>query len=188
MGPDKRIIVIGLGYVGLPLAIALARKFQVVGFDVDGGRVRELRGGHDRTNEVDPAILAASNLKLTTAAADCAGADVYIVTVPTPVDQAKRPDLSAVVAATRMIAGLIDPKRRPTIAYESTVYPGSPRIFAGPRSSARRVSAAAAISASATVPSASIPATASIVSSGSPKSLPVRTTKCSSSSPRSTAR
>src|SRR4051812_9211183 len=123
--PDhSRIVVIGLGYVGLPLAVALARQFDTIGFDIDRGRVGELRGGHDRTNEVDSEALGASALKLTADAADCAGADVYIVTVPTPVDQSNRPDLGAVMAATRMLAGLIDPKRRPTIVYESTVYPG----------------------------------------------------------------
>src|SRR4051794_9405290 len=132
MPAHPRIVVIGLGYVGLPLAVALARQFEVVGFDVDEGRVAELRGGHDRTREVDGDALAASALKLTSDAADCAGADVYIVTVPTPVDQANRPDLGAVMAATRMLAGLIDPQRRPTIVYESTVYPGVTEEICGP--------------------------------------------------------
>jgi UDP-N-acetyl-D-galactosamine dehydrogenase len=123
--PDHpRIVVIGLGYVGLPLAVALARHFETIGFDIDEGRVAELRGGHDRTNEVEEAALRASAIKLTADPGDCAGADVYIVTVPTPVDRANRPDLGAVMAATRMLAGLIDAKRRPTIVYESTVYPG----------------------------------------------------------------
>jgi len=132
MPAHPRIVIIGLGYVGLPLAVALARRFEVVGFDVDEGRVAELRGGHDRTREVDGEALRASALKLTSDAADCAGADVYIVTVPTPVDQANRPDLSAVLAATRMLAGLIDPERRPTIVYESTVYPGVTEDMCGP--------------------------------------------------------
>src|SRR5437764_1678983 len=132
MPAHPRIVVIGLGYVGLPLAVALARQFEVAGFDVDEGRVAELRGGHDRTREVDGDALAASALKLTSDAADCAGADVYIVTVPTPVDQANRPDLSAVLAATRMLAELIDPERRPTIVYESTVYPGVTEDLCGP--------------------------------------------------------
>src|SRR5436309_2951246 len=121
MSGSPRIVIIGLGYVGLPLAVALARKFDTAGFDIDEGRVAELRSGHDRTNEVDADALRASTLKLTSEASDCAGADVYIVTVPTPVDQANRPDLGAVLSATRMLAGLIDPERRPTIVYESTV-------------------------------------------------------------------
>jgi UDP-N-acetyl-D-galactosamine dehydrogenase len=127
-----RIALIGLGYVGLPLAVALARKFETVGFDIDERRVAELREGKDRTREVDEAELRASDLTLTADAQDCAGADVYIVTVPTPVDQANRPDLSAVIAATRMLAGLLDAARRPTIVYESTVYPGVTEDVCGP--------------------------------------------------------
>jgi UDP-N-acetyl-D-galactosamine dehydrogenase len=127
-----RIVVIGLGYVGLPLAITLARKFDTIGFDVDLDRIGELRAGHDRTCEIDPSELRESALKLTAEAHDCAGADVYIVTVPTPVDAANRPDLTAVIAATRTIAGLIDPERRPTIVYESTVYPGVTEEICGP--------------------------------------------------------
>src|SRR5437870_1509906 len=132
MPNDPRIIVIGLGYVGLPLAIALARRFDVVGFDVDAGRIGELSRGHDRTHEVDEADLRETALTLTSEAPDCAGGDVYIVTVPTPVDTANRPDLTAVLAATRMVAGLIDPARRPTIVYESTVYPGVTEEICGP--------------------------------------------------------
>ena len=132
MEPGGRIAVIGLGYVGLPLAVALARKFDTTGFDVDQDRIGELGKGHDRTREIDEAALRASPMKLTAEAQDCAGADVYIVTVPTPVDAANRPDLSAVIAATRMIAGVIDPKRRPTIVYESTVYPGVTEEICGP--------------------------------------------------------
>jgi len=128
----QRIVVIGLGYVGLPLAVALARKFDTIGFDIDEGRVAELCSGHDRTNEVENGALRESGLKLTADAADCAGADVYIVTVPTPVDEANRPDLTAVMAATRMLAGLIDAERRPTIIYESTVYPGVTEDMCGP--------------------------------------------------------
>jgi UDP-N-acetyl-D-galactosamine dehydrogenase len=124
MGESAKIVVIGLGYVGLPLGVALARKFETVGYDVDARRIAELREGRDRTREVDETELSETKLTLTGEAADCAGAGIYIVTVPTPVDQSNRPDLSAVMAATQMIAGLIDPARRPTIVYESTVYPG----------------------------------------------------------------
>ena len=129
---DLRIVVIGLGYVGLPLAVALARKFETVGFDIDAERIDELRSGRDRTHEVDEQALRESTLSLTADQSNCAGADVYIVTVPTPVDQANRPDLGAVAAATRMLAGLIDRTRRPTIVYESTVYPGVTEEFCGP--------------------------------------------------------
>ena len=119
-----RIIVVGLGYVGLPLAVALARKFEVIGFDVDSERIAQLRSGHDRTREVDGEELERASLAFTDSSEDCRGADIYIVTVPTPVDRDNRPDLGAVLAATRMIAAAVDPARRPTIIYESTVYPG----------------------------------------------------------------
>ena len=99
-----RIVVFGLGYVGLPLAVALARKFEVVGFDVDAERIAQLRSGHDRTREVDGEELKKTSLAFTDSSEDCRAADIYIVTVPTPVDGDNRPDLGAVLAATRMIA------------------------------------------------------------------------------------
>ena len=99
MGTGPRIIVIGLGYVGLPLAVALARHFPTTGFDIDERRIAELRDGVDRTREVDEQELGASSLTLTGDSNACRGGDVYIVTVPTPVDDANRPDLSAVLAA-----------------------------------------------------------------------------------------
>jgi UDP-N-acetyl-D-galactosamine dehydrogenase len=123
-GASPRIVVVGLGYVGLPLAVALAREFPVTGFDVDEARLAELRDGRDRTGEIEASALTSSPLMLTGNADDCAGADMYIVTVPTPVDSANRPDLGAVLSATAMIAKALDPKLRPTIVYESTVYPG----------------------------------------------------------------
>ena len=132
MGDTPRIVVIGLGYVGLPLATELARTFDTTGFDIDTDRIDELRSGHDRTREIAEETLRSSSLKLSAEAADCVGANVYIVTVPTPVDQANQPDLSAVLDATRTLAGWIDPQRRPTIVYESTVYPGVTEELCGP--------------------------------------------------------
>jgi UDP-N-acetyl-D-glucosamine/UDP-N-acetyl-D-galactosamine dehydrogenase len=132
MTGSPKIVVIGLGYVGLPLAVALARHFDVTGFDLDPERIAELHVGRDRTREIDEEELAASNLRLTDRAEDGSGADVYIVTVPTPVDEANRPDLSAVMAATRMVAGLIEAERRPTVVFESTVYPGVTEDLCGP--------------------------------------------------------
>jgi UDP-N-acetyl-D-galactosamine dehydrogenase len=132
MSVRPRITVIGLGYVGLPLAVALARKFAVIGFDVDRGRIAELKRGHDRTREVDEQALTATSLALVDEADKCGDADVYIVTVPTPVDASNTPDLSAVIAATRTVAGLLDPAKRPTIVYESTVYPGVTEDICGP--------------------------------------------------------
>jgi UDP-N-acetyl-D-galactosamine dehydrogenase len=132
MASSERVVVIGLGYVGLPLAVALARSFDVTGLDIDRRRVDELRGGHDRTHEVDAEALAESTLKLTSDAADCAGADVYIVTVPTPVDSSNRPDLRPVIGATEAVAVLLDPARKPIVVYESTVYPGVTDDICGP--------------------------------------------------------
>ncbi|HEV7660412.1 MAG TPA: nucleotide sugar dehydrogenase [Allosphingosinicella sp.] len=129
---DPRIVVVGLGYVGLPLAVALADHFDVTGFDIDGARVAELRRGHDRTNEVDGDRLGRSPLALTDSAAEARGADLYIVTVPTPVDDANRPDLSPLLAATETVAGLIGKGRPTTIVYESTVYPGVTEEVCGP--------------------------------------------------------
>ena len=124
MHKSESIAVVGLGYVGLPLAVALARRFDTIGLDVDRTRVAELEGGHDRTGEVEASALSQSRLAITGDPQECAGRDVYIVTVPTPVDKANRPDLAPLEGATRTVAGLIDPARRPTIVFESTVYPG----------------------------------------------------------------
>jgi UDP-N-acetyl-D-galactosamine dehydrogenase len=127
-----RIIVVGLGYVGLPLAVALARRFEVVGLDIDAARVEELRRGHDRTDEVSAEALAGSSLILTSDAAECSGADVYIVTVPTPVDGQNRPDLRPVIGASHSVGHLLDGAKRPIVVYESTVYPGVTEEICGP--------------------------------------------------------
>jgi UDP-N-acetyl-D-glucosamine/UDP-N-acetyl-D-galactosamine dehydrogenase len=127
-----RIIVIGLGYVGLPLAVQLAKHFETWGLDINAARISELQNGFDRTDEITPELLTASTLKLTTSAADCPPADAYIVTVPTPIDAAKKPDLSPVIGATKMVAGMIDGARAPVIIYESTVYPGVTEDICGP--------------------------------------------------------
>jgi UDP-N-acetyl-D-glucosamine/UDP-N-acetyl-D-galactosamine dehydrogenase len=129
---EPHIVVIGLGYVGLPLAIALADHGRVTGLDIDGARIAELRAGHDRTNEVDRDRLRASSLALTSIADDCRGASAYIVTVPTPVDAMHRPDLGAVLSATRTVAGLIEPGNATLVVYESTVYPGVTEDICGP--------------------------------------------------------
>jgi UDP-N-acetyl-D-glucosamine/UDP-N-acetyl-D-galactosamine dehydrogenase len=127
-----RIVVIGLGYVGLPLAVALAKSFETVGLDIDAGRIAELKAGHDRTGEIDRETLLASTLTLTASAAECPAADAYIVTVPTPIDADNRPDLSPVIGATKMVAKMIGPARAPVIVYESTVYPGVTEEICGP--------------------------------------------------------
>ena len=129
---NQRIVVIGLGYVGLPLAVALAKSYAVTGLDIDRRRVAELRAGEDRTREVAEDVLAASALKVTDDPADCHGADIYIVTVPTPVDAENRPDLRPVIGATESVASMLDAARKPVIVYESTVYPGVTEEICGP--------------------------------------------------------
>jgi len=129
---NPKIVVVGLGYVGLPLAVALAHHFETIGFDIDSRRVAELSKGHDRTGEVDAKRLAAVTLSVTDKAERAHGADVYIVTAPTPVDQANRPDLTPLLKATETVAGLIDGARSTIIIYESTVYPGVTEDMCGP--------------------------------------------------------
>jgi UDP-N-acetyl-D-galactosamine dehydrogenase len=121
---DVRIAVIGLGYVGLPLAVYLARHFPVVGFDIDTNRVAELERGLDRTREVNEDEFAhATHLTYSADVERLRASNFYIVTVPTPVDQAKRPDLSALVAASRIVGSVLGPGD--VVVYESTVYPGA---------------------------------------------------------------
>ena len=98
--PDiTKIAIVGLGYVGLPLAVALARHFPLVGFDADAKRIDELNAGEDRTREIAAKDLKASSADFTYEAGAIAGADIYLITVPTPVDAANLPDLSAVRTA-----------------------------------------------------------------------------------------
>ncbi|MBB1494630.1 Vi polysaccharide biosynthesis UDP-N-acetylglucosamine C-6 dehydrogenase TviB [Propioniciclava sp. MC1595] len=121
---DVRIAVVGLGYVGLPLAVEFGRQFPVVGFDINEARVAELRSGHDRTLEVpDEELAGVEGLTYTAGAGDIAGCTVFIVTTPTPIDEHKRPDLGPVLSATRSIAAVL--KVGDVVVYESTVYPGA---------------------------------------------------------------
>jgi UDP-N-acetyl-D-galactosamine dehydrogenase len=129
---NNSVVVIGLGYVGLPLAVALAKSAETWGLDVDTGRIDQLQQGYDRTGEIDAERLAASSLRLTTDPAACPDADFYIVTVPTPVDENNKPDLSIVMAATRTVGGMLKAGRRSIVVYESTVYPGVTEEMCGP--------------------------------------------------------
>jgi UDP-N-acetyl-D-glucosamine/UDP-N-acetyl-D-galactosamine dehydrogenase len=126
----RRIGVIGLGYVGLPLAVALARHNQVTGFDRDDARIAELRAGHDRTGEVAGHELAAADLRLGHDPAILADHDLYIVTVPTPVDSHNQPDFSAVLAACRTLGPHL--RQGAIVVIESTVYPGATEEVVGP--------------------------------------------------------
>ena len=124
MSHSRKIAVIGLGYVGLPVAVAFARTgAAVVGFDIDQNRVDELRSGHDRTLEVTPADLKQATLRFENEPSSLTGADFYIVTVPTPIDGARRPDLGAILSASDTVGKVI--KRGDIVVYESTVYPGA---------------------------------------------------------------
>ena len=126
---DKRlkganIAVIGLGYVGLPLAVEFSKKYSVIGFDIDIDRIDELKNNFDRTNEIPQEILEESNdLKLTFSEEDIAESNIYIVTVPTPVDRNNHPDFGPLQSSSTMIASLL--KKGDLVIYESTVYPGA---------------------------------------------------------------
>ncbi|HVI59234.1 MAG TPA: nucleotide sugar dehydrogenase [Luteimonas sp.] len=121
---DIRIAVIGLGYVGLPLAAAFGRRHPTVGFDIDATRIEELRGHHDHTLEMSGEELrAADKLEFASDPAALAGCNVFIVTVPTPIDDYKRPDLRPLESASRTVGRAIG--RGGVVVYESTVYPGA---------------------------------------------------------------
>jgi UDP-N-acetyl-D-galactosamine dehydrogenase len=116
--------IIGLGYVGLPLAVAFGRRFPTVGFDLKAARIAELEAGHDSTLETSAEELAsATRLTFTSEPAGLASCNVYVVTVPTPIDSAKIPDLGPLRSASRALGGLVKPGD--TVIFESTVYPGA---------------------------------------------------------------
>lgn len=119
-----RIALIGLGYVGLPLALAFGREFDTVGFDINTARVEELRSGRDRTLEASAVELgAAPHLHYSSTAIDLDDREVFIVTVPTPVDEAQRPDLRPLISASETVGRALH--RGAVVIYESTVYPGT---------------------------------------------------------------
>jgi UDP-N-acetyl-D-galactosamine dehydrogenase len=124
MNPMKKIAIIGLGYVGLPLAVAFGEKRQVVGFDINTKRIAELKNGEDFTREVSPEELAASaRLSFSDSLDDIADCSVFIVTVPTPIDDFKTPDLTPLVKASESVGKVL--KAGDIVIYESTVYPGA---------------------------------------------------------------
>lgn len=121
---QDKICMIGLGYVGLPLAVAFAEKMPVVGFDISQHRIDELKDGHDRTLEVEDELLAAvkDNMAYTANIQDAKDCNIYIVTVPTPIDSANRPDLTPLIKSSQTIGSVL--KKGDIVIYESTVYPG----------------------------------------------------------------
>ncbi len=120
----KRIAIIGLGYVGLPLANAFSKKFKVIGYDNDLKKVQQLKNGIDKTNQLNPLKLKSflKSVKLTNKSELISGCKIYIITVPTPVTRQKNPDLSYLLDATKMVGKIL--KKEDIVIYESTVYPG----------------------------------------------------------------
>ncbi|OYV17008.1 MAG: UDP-N-acetyl-D-galactosamine dehydrogenase [Methylococcaceae bacterium NSP1-1] len=122
-GHGRKISIIGLGYVGLPVAVEFGKKEQVIGFDISSIRVHELKQGIERTNEVEAKDLASADIIFTCDAGDLKRADFHIIAVPTPVNNAKQPDLSPVISASRTVGQQL--KKGDIVVYESTVYPGA---------------------------------------------------------------
>ena len=119
-----KIAVVGLGYVGAQLAVALGEKFDTVGFDLNIGKLDAYRAGYDPTGEVsNDQLAAATRLHYTSVVEDMASCDVFIVAVPTPTDEANRPDFTPLIAASTTIASVM--RRGSIVVYESTVYPGA---------------------------------------------------------------
>jgi len=120
---NPSIAIIGLGYVGFPLAVEFGKQYPTLGFDIDATRISELNRGYDRTQEVSDAQLkASSQLKFSSELNDLAGCNTFIVTVPTPIDHFKKPDLGPLLKASEMIGHVL--KKGDVVIYESTVYPG----------------------------------------------------------------
>ena len=122
MTHGRSISIVGLGYVGLPVAVAFGKQSPVIGFDIDAGRIEELRRCVDRTREVDPTDLAETDVHYTSDASKLREADFHIVAVPTPIDHTKKPDLRALLGAARTVGLHLEPGD--IVVFESTVYPG----------------------------------------------------------------
>jgi UDP-N-acetyl-D-galactosamine dehydrogenase len=120
----KKIAIIGLGYVGLPLAVAFSKKFEVIGFDINQKRIQDLKNGHDHTLEIDDHLLSSvsNNLSYSFNIQDIKDCYIYIITVPTPVDKANRPNLAPLIHSSKTVGSVL--KRGDIVIYESTVYPG----------------------------------------------------------------
>lgn len=121
---NQNICLVGLGYVGLPLAVAFAEKFQVVGFDVSNERIQELENGHDKTLEIDDNLLRSVKLNIvfTDNIQDTKDCNIYIIAIPTPIDSANRPDLTPLIKSSKAVGKVLN--KGDIVIYESTVYPG----------------------------------------------------------------
>lgn len=127
---SEKIAVIGLGYVGLPLAVALARRHDVVAFDISSERIDALRQGIDSTNEVAAEDLKEDRLRLANDQEYLKDRDIFIVTVPTPIDEANRPDFRAILSACEIVGTALS--KGSIVVFESTVYPGATEEICGP--------------------------------------------------------
>lgn len=123
MGHGRKISVIGLGYVGLPVAVAFGEKGKVIGFDIDPDRIKELKNGVDRTGEVEPGLLAKSEVLFTSDPKQLRNADFHIIAAPTPIEDSKLPDLTPILRASETVGQQLKPGD--IVTYESTVYPGA---------------------------------------------------------------
>lgn len=131
LAADEQIAIIGLGYVGLPVALAISQRFSsTLGFDIKAQRIEELKQGYDCTQEVNSAILNETSLKFTSDATELLAATFFIVAVPTPIDDSRRPDLTPLIRASELIGKVLQPGA--VIVYESTVYPGVTEEICGP--------------------------------------------------------
>jgi len=131
ISPPRHIAVIGLGYVGLPVAVAFAKLFPgTLGFDVDTKRVDELLRGSDKTGEIDAGELLSSGLKVTARVDDLRECDVFIVCVPTPIHEDRRPNLGPLKSASETVGKVL--RKGGIVVYESTVYPGLTEDYCGP--------------------------------------------------------
>ena len=121
---QKKITIVGLGYVGLPLAVAFSKKFKVIGFDIDQLRIQELEEGHDRTLEIKDDLLfsVSNNLSFSSNIKDTKNCNIYIITVPTPIDKTNRPNLTPLIDASKAVGDVLS--KNDIVIYESTVYPG----------------------------------------------------------------
>jgi len=122
---NKKICIIGLGYIGLPLAVAFAKKFKVIGFDINQLRIQEVEKGHDSTLEVKDHLLSsvANNLSYSSNIKDTKDCNIYIITVPTPIDKVNRPNLIPLIDASKAVGTVLS--KNDIVIYESTVYPGA---------------------------------------------------------------
>ena len=129
---SKKITVVGLGYVGLPLAVAFAEKFEVVGYDIDESRIQELKSGNDSTHEVEEILLKSvkENITFTSSIEDTKECNVFIITVPTPIDAENRPDLTPLIKSSITVGSVL--KKDDLVIFESTVYPGVTRDICVP--------------------------------------------------------